>query len=247
MKGYERLLPAIATLLLALSIAAYAQAGNNPNFDANKGFLWLTAHCQQGSCQDDIVTTAFYTLALRDSGALDYAQQGVDFIKSKEDTSQHCWPSGSCKIKETAFAMWVLDQYGEDTSASEDYLRNAISADPDLKDSWYLEVITSNNGTCKVSYEGSNGNVEKDVPVSQGTFPSCSQSPVPTGINYDPRDGRGPVRPAADRSPHGPTDAILHRFLLPLTPARPAPAPAAFGASAASEHDFPQPLDGPSA
>lgn len=76
--------------------------------------------------------------------------------------------------------MWVLSEYGEDITPTETYLRNAISADPNLRDFWYLEVITSNNGTCKISYHAGNNDVQKDVPVSQGHFPSCPQSPVST-------------------------------------------------------------------
>lgn len=175
------------TLLLVLFIgfSSSALAQSTPsNFDANKGFEWLVAHCPNGNCQDDIITTAFATLALRDSGALDHADLGLNYIKSREDTSQHCWPAGGCKIKETAFAMWVLNEYGEDISATEDYLRSAISADPDLKNYWYLEVITSNNGTCKISYEKNGNNVQKDVPVNQGNF-QCSQSQVPTFLDLN--------------------------------------------------------------
>ena len=169
----------LITMLFSSAITAQTPPANT-NFDANKGFQWLASHCPNGNCQDDMISTAFFTLALRDSGALDHANLGLSYIKSKEDTSQHCWPLGSCKIKDTAFAMWVLNEFGEDTSGAEAYLQDAMSNDPNLKNFWYLEVITSNNGTCKVSYEKSGNNVQKDVPVSQGKFPSCSSSPVPT-------------------------------------------------------------------
>ena len=167
--------------LVIFSVSIKAQTTpNTPHVDPNKGFQWLVQQCPNGNCQDDIITTAFYALALRDSGALDHANLALNYIKSQEDTSQHCWPIGSCQIKETAFAIWVLNEFGEDTSAAESYFKNALSVDPGLKNYWYLEVMTTNNGTCKISYDKAGNNVQKDVPVAQGNFPACSQSPVST-------------------------------------------------------------------
>jgi hypothetical protein len=167
-------IPVLVVLFTLLTVSSVSAA-----VDANQAFQWLVAHCENGNC-GDIATTAFATLALKDSGAINHAQLGLNYIKSKEDSSQHCWPSGGCKIKDTAFALWVLNEYGEDTSEGEAYLQGAVSADPDLKNFWYLEVITSNNGTCKISYNKGSNNVEKNIPVNQGTFPSCPQAPVDT-------------------------------------------------------------------
>jgi hypothetical protein len=167
--------------LLAFSLAITAQ---DSDFDANLGFQWLVNHCPNGNCKDDIMTTAFYTLAMRDSGALDYANQGYNYIKSQED-SDHCFPKGSCKTKDTAFAMWVMNEFGDDISETEDWLIQAVSAAPELRNDWYLEVITTNDGTCKVSYDKDGTNVQKDIVVSQGSFPECSSSPVPTFFDLD--------------------------------------------------------------
>lgn len=169
----------LVIIFCVLFVTLVSAQTSNSNFNANKGFEWLVGHCPNGNCQDDLVATAFATIALRDSGALDHADLGLQYIKSKEDTGAHCFPAGGCKIKETAFALWVLDEFGEDTSNIEAYLKDAISADPDLRNYWYLEVITTNNGTCKISYDKAGTNVQRDVPVNQGKF-SCPQSTVPT-------------------------------------------------------------------
>jgi len=158
--------------LLILSSSVFAQPAPPSNFDPNKGYNWLVSQSQNGDYGNDIMTTAFAAMALKNVGALDHAQQALDFIKSKEDTSKHCWPQGSCKIKDTAFALWVLNDFGEDTSGGEEYLRDSMTAA--LRDNWFLEIITSNNGTCKISYTRGNDNIEKTIQVNQGKFPGCT-------------------------------------------------------------------------
>ncbi len=138
------------------------------------GFTWLVEHSSNGNYGNDIQTTAFATLALKEAGALDYAQLGFDYIRSLED-SQHCWPRGNCDVTSTAFAAWVLNEYGEDTVDAEAWLKKALT--PALKDNWWLEVVTSNNGVCKISYATKgNDTTQKDVQVDAGTFPTCKRN-----------------------------------------------------------------------
>ena len=158
--------------LIIISISIPAQTAPPPNFDSNKGYNWLVSQSRNGDYGNDIMTTAFAVMALKNVGAIDHAQQALDFIKSKEDTSKHCWPQGSCKIKDTAFALWVLNDFGEDTTGGEEYLRDSMTSA--LRDNWFLEVVTSNNGTCKISYTRGDNNIEKTVAVNQGKFPGCT-------------------------------------------------------------------------
>ena len=93
-------------LMLALFLLIPPLVIAQENFDANSGFQWLIDHCSDGNCLNSIKTTAYYTLALKESGAVEYAQQGLDYIKSRKD-SNDCWPAGNCNMEETAFAMLV--------------------------------------------------------------------------------------------------------------------------------------------
>ncbi len=148
--------------------------GAQSSFDAQKGYEWLVSQCQNGNCDGDLIATAFYTLAMKDAGQVDYAEEGLDYIKSRKANNEACWPSGSCKVKETAFALWVLKEFGEDVDAGDRWLNDALSAAPSLQDFWFLEVVTSNNGTCKISYAlGNNDTIQRDVSVNAGRFPDC--------------------------------------------------------------------------
>ncbi len=155
-------------VLSAVSIVLAQQ-----QFSANNGFAWLVAHGQDGNYGSDIPTTAFAVMALKASGQPDHAEAGLAYIRSQEDAAKHCWPKDGCKTKDTAFALWVLDSYGEDTADGEAWLQKSITAA--LRDNWFLEVITTNNGTCRISYTKSDATTQtqRDVAVSQGKFPSC--------------------------------------------------------------------------
>ncbi len=162
-------------VLVLVSSTSTAQS----QFSAQRGFEWLAAHCQNGNCRSDIMTTAFYTLAMKNAGQTDYANQGLDYIKSRKDSREGCWPTGGCAVKDTAFALWTLNAFGIDTSDGEAYLRNALSVADDLRDYWYLQVITTNNNTCTIAYNLGNSTQTAPVRVDAGTFPDCSGS-VPT-------------------------------------------------------------------
>ena len=155
-------------IILSLTIVSAQQ-----QFSANKGFEWLTGRGSDGNYGNDIVSTALAVMALKESGQTQYADAGMSYIQSQEDTSKHCWPKASCTTKDTAFALFVLDSYGEDTGAGETWLKGAMTAA--LRDNWFLEIVTTNNGTCRVSYTkaGSTTPTQKDVPVNQGRFTSC--------------------------------------------------------------------------
>ncbi len=155
-------------IILSLSVVSAQQ-----QFSANKGFEWLTGRGSDGNYGSDIVSTALAVMALKASGQTQYADAGMSYIQSQEDASKHCWPKTSCATKDTAFALLVLDSYGEDTGAGETWLKGAMTAA--LRDNWFLEIVTTNNGTCRVSYTkaGSTTQTQKDVPVNQGRFTSC--------------------------------------------------------------------------
>lgn len=172
----------IIVLLILSNFLVNAQV-NPPNFDPAKGYSWLVSQSQNGNYGNDMMTTAFSLMALKNVGALDHAELALEYVKSQEDTTKHCWPKTGCKIKDTAFALWTLKDFGEDTTLGEDYLRSSMTAA--LRDNWFLEVVTSNNGTCKISYTRGDTNVEKTVHVNQGRFPGCTGSFPNTFFNLN--------------------------------------------------------------
>src|SRR3989344_1895610 len=109
----------ILMILLAFSVSA--------DFSAQKGFDWLVSKGVNGNYNNDITTTAFAILAFKDAGINSEAEKGVAWIKSQEDLTSHCFPKGSCRVKDTALAYMVLKGSNQANVLTEDWLRNALS------------------------------------------------------------------------------------------------------------------------
>ncbi|HLD12974.1 MAG TPA: prenyltransferase/squalene oxidase repeat-containing protein [Candidatus Nanoarchaeia archaeon] len=161
-----RLLVSVGILFsLVLLIAA---------FNPEAGYRWLIGKSSNGNVANDIPTAVLAGLAFRDTGAQAEAEQVLAWIKSKQDVSG-CFPSGSCRVKDTALAHWFLQAFNEDTAKSDAWLRSSLSSTL-TSGNWYLQVATMSNGTCKVSYEKASQQKSVNVPVDAGRFPLCSGS-----------------------------------------------------------------------
>lgn len=159
----------IPLLMILLAFSASA------DFSAQKGFDWLVSKGVNGNYNNDITTTAFAVLAFKDAGINSEAEKGVAWIKSQEDTTSHCFPKGSCRVKDTSLAYMVLKGSNQANVLTEDWLRNALSTATSTGN-WWLQVATDNNGTCKISYIKNNVTKEKTVTVNKGEFEGCSGS-----------------------------------------------------------------------
>ena len=175
----------LSVLLIVIVVAAAGNVlaqENKDKFDANKGFSWLVDKGTSGN-YGSIMATAFAALALKESGVLGHADRAVDYLKSQQDKEDQCWPKGSCKPADTLFALWTLNEFGEKTADGEDWLRSALT--PSLKNNWWLQVITAENGTCRVSYNTGNGEEEDVIRVDGGKFPECSATPTKTFLDLN--------------------------------------------------------------
>tara|TARA_Y100000310_G_C20702941_1_gene831760 strand:+ start:8388 stop:10091 length:1704 start_codon:yes stop_codon:yes gene_type:complete len=174
--------PAIFSKILMLtifisvfSLSVTAQFANDSGtFDVSDSYIWMIEHCEGGNCADNIMATSFYAMAMKMSGYSDsYGSQAVNYIISKEDGSLNCFPNNNCNVRDTAFAVWTLSNYGLSSNEPQEYIRNLLKVG--LKDNWWLEVITNaENKTCKIGYP-SNGDLEESIiKVDQGKFPECN-------------------------------------------------------------------------
>jgi hypothetical protein len=76
------------------------------------------------------------------------------FDKSSDNK---CWPSSSCKLRDTALATIALDFVNEDTDKSEEWL---LSKTKQANLVWYLQIDSREATTCKVSYKGRDYNID---------------------------------------------------------------------------------------
>jgi len=165
----------VITVFLGMIYSALA--ADPAGFDPVKGYEFLASKNENGR-YENVVTTAVAAVAFKDAGAIAHADQALRWLKEQEDDTRHCWPKGSCKIKDTAFALWSLNEFGENTEAGEEWLKSTLI--PALRNNWYLQIVTTNNGACRISYPGPNGREEEMIQVDAGTFPQCSAAPSNT-------------------------------------------------------------------
>ena len=140
-------------------------------------YSWLTnqTKTQWPSSTDE---NSLVLLALADDA--NSASKGRDALLAKS-TNSECWPvqSGGCSIKSTAMALLALDAFGEDTSTIQSWL---VARKKSFAEgvSWYMQLDTSENAKCKISYDGKNYNVsvgkDKKVSSSAGTCLSLAQN-----------------------------------------------------------------------
>ncbi len=170
---YTIFVSAIMLLGMVMSVWAEDPVGFNPV----KGYEFLASKNENGK-YENIVSTAIAAVAFKDAGATAHANQALAWIKTQEDDTKYCFSKGNCKSKDTAFALWTLNEFGENTDAGEEWLKSALI--PALKNNWYLEIVTTNNGTCKISYPGDTAREEETIQVDAGAFPQCTAASTNT-------------------------------------------------------------------
>ncbi len=154
----------ILIFLVLLATPVYAAATES----IQNGFDWLVAQSTNGNYKD-IQSTAIAALALKESqSGYDQGELAVNYLLT---LSNKCWPATNCQVKETALVLRALDEYSKTTDDVLAWFESSQTPATATGD-WYLEVITTGAGQCKVSYLAT----EKQVKVSVGHFPDCQNS-----------------------------------------------------------------------
>ncbi|HIH15463.1 MAG: hypothetical protein QT08_C0013G0019 [archaeon GW2011_AR17] len=174
----------ILSMFFLLSFFVYADETNSTEvsvaeettgFSAQNGFDWLTEQIDSdGSVDGDVKKTSFTLLALDAAG---YDTSASQVWLETQFSSDTCYPMGACSVPETSYAVLALYEMQDDAhfDALSLWYADALSA-ADLSGTWNLEVVTSANGTCTVSYELEGTLKEVDIIVDEGVFTACGAS-----------------------------------------------------------------------
>ncbi len=144
-------------------------------FSAQNGFDWLVDQIDSdGSVDGDITKTSYVIMALDVAGYDTTASQ--TWLESKLSTD-FCYPSTACTVPETSLAVLVLNEVQDDGNLDDisGWYTEALS-DADVSGDWYIEIVTSSNGTCVVSYDLEGTLKEVNVAVDAGVFTGCGNS-----------------------------------------------------------------------
>lgn len=114
---------------------------------------------------------AFSILALGD-----YEDCRNEFLENSND--EECWPSGNCKLKDTAIALLALDRINEDTSKIEAWLLAQTKPASDL--TWFIEVDADTETICNIDYD----NLPHTITINEDkTIASGAGSCLPVSTN----------------------------------------------------------------
>tara|TARA_Y100000310_G_scaffold345827_1_gene470691 strand:- start:2892 stop:4631 length:1740 start_codon:yes stop_codon:yes gene_type:complete len=158
------------TILLTFSVSAAT------NFSAQDGYDWLANEVSSdGSFNSDVFTTALAILALDDQSY--DTTESQDWLISEMEETDFCLPGSSCTIEETAATVLAFNELQDETyfDSWESWFSESLD-NADTGGTWALEVVTTDSGTCTLSYEIGEELKEVDIEVEEGTFPSCDNS-----------------------------------------------------------------------
>ncbi len=167
----------IATFIILLSLSTYAATNTTSTNVADNAYNWLLKQGSNGGYDKDVFSTAWVALALDKLGDSDNSEKAMDWIFTQQNPA-YCFPSGACKVKDTALSALAMEELQESDNLTKvqtwmESAQQTMSA----TGSWILEITTSSNGTCKLSYTGSNNLTQtKSISVNGGKFTQCKNS-----------------------------------------------------------------------
>ena len=145
-----RLLTLLALISLILPVA-YAQeiTPAADTFDPISSYDWLNNNTNIKTLPAR--ESAFALLALNNQN-YDIKSRLNEFIASQK--SEGCWPRDGCAITDTALGLLVLENTGQDTNKTLTWLLQREVPAGSIGGSWYIQIVTTGNGTCDVTCEG---------------------------------------------------------------------------------------------
>lgn len=181
--GKELFLILVILMLILGSFFVYAQDENSTtntnssastlspsSFNPTTSYNWLYQHVKNSSSMN-VDVRALSTIALIQGNPGELSGI-VEALKDKEDSNNGCWPSGGCKVKDTALGTLTLALAGQDVSKEVGWLKSARV--PGLSGGeWWIVIKGSSNGSCQFSYQGGNKtfNLQDDrIRQSNGGF-----------------------------------------------------------------------------
>lgn len=158
-------------LLLAIIILTAAVHATDTNFTIQKSYDWLLKQESNGS-YGGVIDTSAAILALKAAGY--NPTNSIDYLAAQEN-AQFCWPKASCKTKETAFVLLAYKLMGVGSDDVITWMKNAQSAALQ-SGNWWLEVATTDTGTCTIKYTKNNQEISKTINVNNGRFSDCGNT-----------------------------------------------------------------------
>ena len=143
----------ILLLILPTAIAEDA-ATTETSFDPIPSYDWLNNNTNTNSLPAR--EAAFALLALNNQN-YDIESKLNLFIANQ---GNDCWPRDGCTVVDTALGLLVLENTGQETNNTVTWLNQREIPAGSIGGIWYLQIVTTNNGTCDVECDGKTTEVD---------------------------------------------------------------------------------------
>jgi hypothetical protein len=110
-----------------------------------------------------------------------------DELEKRKSTTESCWSSAGCTVKETSLVMLAYMHINADVTGIKNWLMNQTMPASDL--TWYLEVETNNRSQCTIVYDNSSKSivVEEDKQITGNAGVCLRQSSNNYWLEVDSR------------------------------------------------------------
>src|SRR3989344_7814777 len=163
---------ALTAIFILLSLVLVSAAITNVDL----AYSWLI-----NQPNSDVFTASLTALAVSRADA-SRVQSYTSFIATKKHSSNACWPSENCKVKDSAMALLTESIFGlglPNTNAGdiENWLISRLVRAP-LSGTWNLQILTQDTGTCSLVYKkrGESESSPISLSVNKGLISSGSCS-----------------------------------------------------------------------
>lgn len=150
MKKRVVIIPLLVIAVLMLTISPLILAQTDEDLEIEKGYLWLINQVDGKWTTLDTETNALALLALSYDDRL--ATDGKNALLAKQNSKNACWPSASCKAKDTALSVLALNNLGVPVDDETEWL---LGREVPFKVSgitWLLQVDSPGSANCSVIY-----------------------------------------------------------------------------------------------
>lgn len=136
--------------ILIVVLIILPAASSQEAFDEEKSYSWLRSNTENWNSLN-VPDASLAILAFNNNG--DDSSKGVSNLMSRRDPTG-CWPSGGCKVIDTAFATLALERSGKNVDDEVLWLTDKKGAiNPALSTgNWLIQIEAPSEGICKVVY-----------------------------------------------------------------------------------------------
>ncbi len=157
----------ILLMVLLIVLSLNVQALDSETNQVEKAYSYLQNQVDGKWDSLSAENNALALLALAHDDRLSYDGKTALLKKASQSRYGTCWPSSSCKVKTTAFALLALNRIGESNEEVLSWIKSRQKAFLASGLLWFLQLDSSSRANCSVSYESGDRTIEDNIQLNK--------------------------------------------------------------------------------